>query len=102
MKFDYGETYGNHTAKYFQDYRSRVLESSNSNYSQGGYFPSYYSYNGNVAVEARSRKWDHWLRTPRYRLSNVDHDGREKLINFAKVISNTYRPSFMDFCPLTD
>jgi len=85
MKFDYAETFGNHTAKYFQDYRSRVLESSNSNYSRGGYFPSCYSYNGNLAVEARTRKWDRWLQTPHYRLTNVDHDRREDLINFMKV-----------------
>jgi len=85
MKFDYGETYGNHTAKYFQDYRSRVLETSNNNYHRGGYFPSYYSYNGNVAAEARTRKWNHWLQSPHYRISNVDHDRKEELINFAKV-----------------
>jgi len=86
MKFDYAETYSNHTAKYFQDYRSRVLETSKNNYNRGGYFPSYYSYNGNVAVEARTRKWDHWLQSPHYRLTNVDHDRKEELINFAKVL----------------
>ena len=92
MKFDYAETYGNHTAKYFQDYRSRVLESSNTNYSRGGYFPSYYSYNGNVAVEARSRNWDQWLQSPHYRLTNVDHDRREEMINFTKVTSTNSLP----------
>jgi len=95
MKFDYAETYGNHTAKYFQDYRSRALESSNSNYSRGGYFPSFYSYNGNSAVEARSRKWDQWLQSPHCRLSNVDHDNREKLINFAKVTTRGRAPHIL-------
>jgi len=92
MKFDYAETYGNHTSKYFQDYRSRILESSQSNYSRGGYFPSYYSYNGNEAVEARTRKWNHWDQSPRYRLLNVDHDRKEQLINFVKVIRSVRRP----------
>ena len=85
MKFDYGETYGNHTAKYFQDFRSRTLETSRTNLNKGGYFPTYYSFEGDLAVEARSRTWDRWLQAPQCRLTNQDHDTREAQINFAKV-----------------
>ena len=85
MKFDYGETYGNHTAKYFQDFRSSALERSKTNYCKGGYFPTYYSYNCDLATEARTRKWDRWLQNPRYSLTNYDHDKREELIRFDKV-----------------
>ncbi len=87
MKFDYCETYGNHTVKYFQDFRSSVLNSSKSNFCKGGYFPTYYSYNPNLATEARTRKWDRWLQVPAYSLSNMDHDRREELIQFNKVFS---------------
>jgi hypothetical protein len=95
MKFDYGETYGNQTAKYFQDYRSQTLESSKSNYSHGGYFPAFYSYSGNLAVEARTRKWDRWLESPHYRLTNIDHNRREGLINFNKL-TEAHRDHYND------
>ena len=85
MKFDYGETYGNHTVKYFQDFRSSALETSKTNYCKGGYFPTYYSYNADLATEARTRKWDRWLQVPRYTLTNYDHDKREELIRFDRV-----------------
>lgn len=95
MKFDYGETYGNHTVKYFQDFRSTTLDSSKSNYCKGGYFPTYYSYNPDIALSARSRKWDRWLQTPQYSLSNVDHDRKEDLIKFDKR-SKAHREHYND------
>ena len=85
MKFDYGETYGNHTTKYFQDFRSTTLDSSKSNYCKGGYFPTFYSHNPDIATEASTRKWDRWLQAPRYSLTNRDHDRQEELIRFDKV-----------------
>ena len=85
MKFDYGETYANHTQKYFQDFRSKALETSKTNYCKGGYFPTFYSYNPDIAISARSRKWDRWLAEPRYALSTLDYDRKEELITFDKV-----------------
>lgn len=85
MKFDYGETYGNHTAKYFQDYRSKTLESSKSNYCKGGYFPTYYTHDPDLVIGNRTRTRDRWLSAQRYTLNNLDYDRREELINFDKV-----------------
>ena len=93
MKFDYGETYGNHTNKYFQDFRSSALDTSKSNYCKGGYFPTYYSYNPDIATEARTRKWDRWLQAPRYTLTNRDHDRQEELIKFDKVSATNVQSS---------
>lgn len=85
MKFDYGETYGGHTRKYFQDFRSKTLETSKTNYCKGGYFPTYYSFNPDMAISARTRNRDYWLYEPRYKLTTMDHDKREDMIKFAKV-----------------
>lgn len=84
MKFDFGETYGNHGAKYFQDYRFHTLDSSRTNMCSGGMFPTFYSCSPNIAVETRARKWDRWLLAPHYRLYHQDHDKREQLIAFSK------------------
>jgi len=85
MKFDYGESYGNATAKYFQDYRSQALNSSKSNYCKGGYFPSFYSHDPDLVIGNRTRSRDRWLSAPRYSLTNVDHDRKEELIKFDKL-----------------
>ncbi len=85
MKFDYGETYGNATSKYFQDYRLKTLDNSKSNYCQGGYFPTYYTHQPDLVIGNRTRTRDRWLSAPRYSLTNVDHDRKEELIKFDKV-----------------
>jgi len=85
MKLDYAETYGKHGVKYFQDFRSRALETSKNNISRGGYFPSIHTSGADPAVASRTRLWDRWLQTPHYRLHHEDHDRREQLINFCKV-----------------
>jgi len=95
MKFDYGETYGNHTTKYFQDFRSSALDTSKSNYCKGGYFPTYYSFNPDIATEARTRKWDRWLQAPRYSLTNRDFDRQEELTRFDKL-TKAHREHYKD------
>ena len=85
MKFDYGETYGNHTTKYFQDFRSSTLDSSKTNYCKGGYFPTYFTYNPDLAIGHRTRQWDRWLHEPRYTVTPHDHDRKEELIRFDRV-----------------
>ena len=89
MKFDYGETYGNHTEKYFQDFRSKTLETSKTNYCKGGYFPTKYSFSPDIAVGARTRQWDRWLQEPRYQLTTLDYDRKQELIDFDRVRRHT-------------
>jgi len=86
MKFDYGETYEGHTYKYFQDFRSKALETSKSNYCKGGYLPTIYSYNPQVAHAGRKADRNRWLRAPRYTLSDIDYDRKEEIIHFEKVL----------------
>ncbi|KAK7100971.1 ciliary microtubule inner protein 2C-like isoform X3 [Littorina saxatilis] len=95
MKYDYGETYGNATSKYFQDYRSSVLNSSASNYSNGGQFPTYYTHNPDMVISNRSRNQDRWLLSPKYQLSNVDHD-RSEQIRSVDYLSHKHREHYKD------
>jgi hypothetical protein len=95
MKFSYGETYGNQTNKYFQDFRSTTLDASKTNYCKGGYFPTYYTHSPELGTEERMHRWDRWLNTPRYTLSNRDHDRQEDLIKFGKVGDRLYMIIFL-------
>ncbi|XP_067677845.1 ciliary microtubule inner protein 2C-like [Haliotis asinina] len=94
-KFDYGETYGNATAKYFQDYRSEVLRSSADPYCRGGQFPTYYTHNPDLVIGNRSRNQDRWLAAPKYQLSNIDHDRREELYKFDQL-AQSHREHYTD------
>lgn len=84
-KYDYGETYGNATNKYFQDYRSEVLNASHDPYARGGEFPTYYTHRPESVISARGRTRDRWLAAPKYNLSNVDFDRKEELKSFDTV-----------------
>eukprot|EP00745_Piridium_sociabile_P032494 TRINITY_DN54874_c0_g1_i1.p1 TRINITY_DN54874_c0_g1~~TRINITY_DN54874_c0_g1_i1.p1 ORF type:complete len:154 (+),score=28.74 TRINITY_DN54874_c0_g1_i1:143-604(+) len=95
MKYDYGETYGNATSKYFQDYRSSVLNSSASNYSVGGSFPTYYTHNPDLVISNRCRNRDRWLMAPKYELSNVDHDRTQQLKRL-DTLSQKHREHYKD------
>jgi len=95
MQFDYGETYGNATAKYFQDYRCDTLAASSSNYARGGYFPSFYTHAPDMVISARTRGQDRWMAAPRYSLSNVDHDRKEELVRFDKA-AQAHRDHYND------
>lgn len=95
IKYDYGETYGNQTAKYFQDYRSSVLNSSADPYCKGGSFPTVYSHNPDLVISNRTRTQDRWLLAPKYQLSNVDHDRKEELYQFNRL-SQSQREHYTD------
>lgn len=95
IKYDYGETYGNQTAKYFQDYRSSVLNSSADPYKRGGQFPTVYSHDPDLVISARTRTQDRWLHAPKYQLSNVGHDRKEELYQFNKL-SQAHREHYKD------
>ena len=84
-KYDYGETYGNATAKYFQDYRSDVLYASDDPLSRGGEFPTYYTHKPESVISSRGRTRDRWLAAPKYSLGNVDFDRKEELYAFNNV-----------------
>lgn len=95
VKYDYGETYANSTAKYFQDYRSDVLYKSADPYCRGGHFPSYYTHSPENVISARARTWGRWMTTPKYSLSNVDFDRKQELNQFNKLGQN-HREHYSD------
>jgi len=95
MKFDYGETYGNATAKCFQDYRSTTLDNSKTNYSNGGQFPTVYTHNPDQVIGARDRTRERWRTTPDYSLSNVNHDRKEEVNKFDQL-AQEHREHYKD------
>ncbi|XP_048763151.1 protein FAM166C A-like [Ostrea edulis] len=94
-KYDYGETYGNATAKYFQDYRSEVLSASADPYCRGGDFPTYYTHKPETVISNRTRTRDRWLHTPKYSLTNIDFDRKEELKSFDKL-AQKHRDVYVD------
>lgn len=102
IKYDYGETYGNATSRYFQDYRSSVLNSSASNYSPGGSFPTYYTHCPDLVLSNRCRNRDRWLLAPKYQLSNMDHDRTEQLrsLDTVRTITDVLLLCCLHFTPV--
>ncbi|XP_060571520.1 ciliary microtubule inner protein 2C-like [Ruditapes philippinarum] len=94
-KYDYGETYGNATNKYFQDYRHEVLNASHDPYARGGEFPTYYTHKPESVISARGRTRDRWLAAPKYSLSNVDFDRKEELKSFDSL-GQKHREHYFD------
>ncbi|XP_033645381.1 protein FAM166C A-like [Asterias rubens] len=94
-KFDYGETYGNATAKYFQDYRSETLNQSKSSYAKGGQFPTVYTHNPDLVIHARDRSREQWRTAPKYELTNVNHDRREEINKF-DTLAQGHRQFYKD------
>ncbi|RNA40503.1 hypothetical protein BpHYR1_001648 [Brachionus plicatilis] len=80
--FQYGETYGHATQKYFNDYRSEVLNSSKSLYSRGGYFPTSNSNNPDLAISNRRISRDKRLFRANYELNNYHFDRTKELSDF--------------------
>ncbi|KAL5019707.1 hypothetical protein ScPMuIL_002599 [Solemya velum] len=95
VKYDYGETYGNATSKYFQDYRSDVLSKSSDPYCRGGQFPTYYTHNPENVISARTRTRDRWITAPKFSLSNVDFNRKEEIYKFDQL-SQKHREHYVD------
>uniref|UniRef100_A0A8D0C341 Ciliary microtubule inner protein 2C n=1 Tax=Salvator merianae TaxID=96440 RepID=A0A8D0C341_SALMN len=87
VAFSFGDTYGNTTMKYFQDFRSAAMETSQSPYSKGGKFPTLFSPDPGLVLDARARGWDRWLHTPTYSRFNLDFNRSEELKEFYKPTS---------------
>jgi len=81
VQMQYGETFGNATKKHFNDYRNEVLNSSQSLYARGGYFPQSYNHNPELVLRHRRITRDQNLFTPKYELKNYHHDRTRELSN---------------------
>jgi len=83
VKYTYGETFGNTTGRWFQDYRVATLNTSKERMGRGGDkflpFPTYYTNNPDHVLGARTSSRDRWLAAPKYKLLNLDdRDGAIK------------------------
>nr|XP_046155140.1 protein FAM166C A [Oncorhynchus gorbuscha] len=54
-KYLYGDTFGNATIKYFQDFRSGAMACSTIPYNRGGMFPSIFSNSGLLVSAQRAQ-----------------------------------------------
>ncbi|XP_026527319.1 UPF0573 protein C2orf70 homolog isoform X2 [Notechis scutatus] len=86
VAFSFGDTYGNTTMKYFQDFRNAAMETSYSPYSKGGQFPTLFSRDPSLVIGERARGWDRWLHTPNYSRFNLDMNRSEELQEFHKQV----------------
>ncbi|XP_046877232.1 protein FAM166C A [Hypomesus transpacificus] len=95
IKNRYGDTFGNATIKYFQDFRSSTMSSSKSPYNRGGMFPSVYSNNGLLvsAHRAENREWA--LSMPYWARYNVDLNRHETIKNFGQL-AQKHRENYRD------
>uniref|UniRef100_A0A8C0QQU1 Ciliary microtubule inner protein 2C n=1 Tax=Chelonoidis abingdonii TaxID=106734 RepID=A0A8C0QQU1_CHEAB len=93
--FSFGDTYGNTTLKYFQDFRNAAMETSSCPYSKGGQFPTLFSPDPGLVLGCRVRGWDRWLHAPSYSRFNLDFNRSEELKEFYKL-SQRHREHYRD------
>uniref|UniRef100_A0A8C7IWX2 Ciliary microtubule inner protein 2C n=1 Tax=Oncorhynchus kisutch TaxID=8019 RepID=A0A8C7IWX2_ONCKI len=89
-KYLYGDTFGNATIKYFQDFRSGAMACSTIPYSRGGMFPSIFSNSGLLVSAQRAKS-----RSPYWARFNVDFKRQETLKSFGEL-SQKHRESYKD------
>ncbi|CAF0816520.1 unnamed protein product [Adineta steineri] len=94
-QYQYGETFGNATSKYFQDYRSEALNSSKSLYARGGYFPTPYTHQPELVMSDRRRSRDQYLYIPKYSLNNTNVDRTNEIRKFYQL-SQQHRDTYTD------
>ncbi|KAF6770921.1 hypothetical protein AHF37_10557 [Paragonimus kellicotti] len=94
-KFDYGQTYGNFTAKQFQDYRSTALNSSMTPYRNGGIFPTYYSYTPDIVINNQKASRERYTDRFDVNLYNTDH-ARQKEIQTFDLLAQQHREYYKD------
>ncbi|XP_059837742.1 protein FAM166C A isoform X2 [Hypanus sabinus] len=95
INFTHGDTYGNTTRKYFEDFRMSALNTSQSPYSKGGQFPTIYSSNPSLVIENRMRNRNRWLYAPQWSRYDVDFDREEEMKVFNKL-SQQHRENYKD------
>ncbi|XP_072134933.1 ciliary microtubule inner protein 2C [Mobula birostris] len=95
INFTHGDTYGNTTRKYFEDFRMSALNTSQSPYSKGGQFPTIYSNNPSLVIENRMRNRNRWLYAPQWSRYDVDFDREEEMKLFNKL-SQQHRENYKD------
>ena len=103
IKFSYGDTYGNETAKYFQDYRSDALRTSKTMYNKGGNFPTQFSHNPDLVINNRTRGRDAYLYEPKYEHYNTDYNRESEIKGFynsAQAHRDHYRDSTSEVHPV--
>ena len=85
----HGDTFGNATAKYFQDRRTAEFQTSVMRLQgvsgDGKFeFPTLYSNNKDLVLSARTRTRERWYAAPKYSLFN-SHERAKQLQAFDKV-----------------
>eukprot|EP00063_Salmo_salar_P086364 XP_014061199.1 PREDICTED: UPF0573 protein C2orf70 homolog [Salmo salar] len=94
-KLLYGDTFGNATIKYFQDFRSGAMACSTIPYSRGGMFPSIFSNSGLLVSAQRAQSRNRTLNSPYWARFNVDFKRQETLKSFGEH-SQKHRESYKD------
>lgn len=92
--FQFGETYGNKTARLLSEYRLVKLQDSTLGVrGMGGDkqipFPTYYAQDSSRVIGTRPRSWERW--EPQHKYDLLNNSSREREIRyFNKVVNSHY------------